>query len=162
MLLCLLVVVVAITMSVLTCVGWIAVAPLLAWGSTAFAVQALAGRARLGTLFVDRFDLLLVYPASANTITRLRAGLADDLAGCLFLANNFHKPWWIAPAMNSEMFAHPAVAGALAELTRRIVSEEARPALTEPLSGKAVITISTASWMTTALWVFCTERAKVS
>ena len=65
---------------------------------------------------VERFDLLLVYPARANTITRLRAGMADDLAGCLFLANNFRKPWWIAPAMNSNMFAHPAVSEALEQL----------------------------------------------
>ena len=62
---------------------------------------------------VDEIDLALVYPASAGTITRLRAGLSDDLAGCLFLANNFRKPWWIAPAMNSHMFAHPAVSEAL-------------------------------------------------
>ena len=45
-------------------------------------------------------------------------GVFQTAAGCLFLANNFRKPWWIAPAMNSEMFAHPAVAGALAELER--------------------------------------------
>ena len=62
---------------------------------------------------VDWADLLLVYPASANTITRLRAGIAEDLTGCLFLANNFRKPWWIAPAMNSHMFEHPAVTDAL-------------------------------------------------
>ena len=74
------------------------------------------GRAMDHIELVDHFDLLLVYPASANTITRLRAGLADDLAGCLFLANNFRKPWWIAPAMNSNMFAHPAVSKALEQL----------------------------------------------
>ncbi len=74
------------------------------------------GRAMDHIELVDQADLFLLYPASANTITRLRAGLADDLAGCLFLANNFRKPWWIAPAMNSEMFAHPAVSGALTEL----------------------------------------------
>ncbi len=62
---------------------------------------------------VDEIDLSLVYPASANTITRLRAGFSDDMAGCLFLANNFRKPWWIAPAMNSHMFEHPAVTEAL-------------------------------------------------
>ena len=71
------------------------------------------GRAMDHISLVDDADLVLVYPASANTITRLRAGMADDLAGCLFLANNFRKPWWIAPAMNSHMFAHPAVAEAL-------------------------------------------------
>jgi phosphopantothenoylcysteine decarboxylase/phosphopantothenate--cysteine ligase len=72
-----------------------------------------AGRAMDHISLVDEADLVLVYPASANTITRFRAGLADDLAGCLFLANNFRKPWWIAPAMNSNMFGHPAVAEAL-------------------------------------------------
>ena len=89
--------------------------------------EGLTGRPVLGDMFeggramdhielVERTDLFLVYPASASTITRLRAGLADDLAGCLFLANNFRKPWWIAPAMNSNMFAHPAVAEALGQL----------------------------------------------
>lgn len=74
------------------------------------------GRAMDHISLVDWADLLLVYPASANHVTRLRAGLADDLIGCLFLVNNFRKPWWLAPAMNSNMFAHPAVAGALATL----------------------------------------------
>ena len=89
--------------------------------------EGLTGRPVLGDLWasgramdhidlLDRTDLVLVYPASANTVTRLHAGLADDLAGCLFLANNFRKPWWIAPAMNSNMFAHPAVSKALEQL----------------------------------------------
>ncbi|MCW8924952.1 MAG: hypothetical protein OQJ84_01750 [Xanthomonadales bacterium] len=75
-----------------------------------------SGRAMDHISLVEAADLVLVYPATANTITRLRAGLADDLPGCLFLANNFHKPWWIAPAMNSNMFAHPAVAEAIEAL----------------------------------------------
>lgn len=75
-----------------------------------------SGRAMDHIDLVDWADLVLVYPASANTITRLRTGIADDLAGCLFLANNFRKPWWIAPAMNSQMFAHPAVQEALGVL----------------------------------------------
>lgn len=74
------------------------------------------GRALDHISLVDWADLLLVYPATANHITRLRAGLADDIIGCLFLANNFLKPYWIAPAMNSHMFAHPAVADAVATL----------------------------------------------
>lgn len=89
--------------------------------------EGITGRPVLGDLWepgramdhidlVDWADLLLVYPASANTITRLGAGIADDLLGCLFLANNFRRPWWIAPAMNSHMFAHPAVTDALARL----------------------------------------------
>lgn len=70
------------------------------------------------TLAQNWADLLLVYPASANTINRLAAGLADDLFGAVFLANNFNKPVWIAPAMNSEMFAHPAVQESLEKLKR--------------------------------------------
>ncbi len=74
------------------------------------------GRAHDHINLVDWADLLLLYPASANHITRLRTGLADDLVGCLFLANNFRKPYWVAPAMNSNMLAHPAVSEALAVL----------------------------------------------
>jgi len=74
------------------------------------------GRAHSHIDLVDWADLLLLYPASANHITRLRSGLADDLIGCLFLANNFRKPYWVAPAMNSNMLAHPAVADALSVL----------------------------------------------
>jgi phosphopantothenoylcysteine decarboxylase/phosphopantothenate--cysteine ligase len=89
--------------------------------------EGLTGRPVLGDMFergraldhislAEWADLLLLYPASANHITRLRAGLADDLIGCLFLANNFRKPYWVAPAMNSNMFAHPAVADAVQTL----------------------------------------------
>jgi phosphopantothenoylcysteine decarboxylase/phosphopantothenate--cysteine ligase len=74
------------------------------------------GRAHDHINLADWADLLLLYPASANHINRLRAGLADDLLGCLFLANNFRKPYWIAPAMNSNMLAHPAVTDALTVL----------------------------------------------
>ena len=90
-------------------------------------LEGLTGRPVLGDLFergralehislVDWADLMLVYPATANHITRLRAGLADDLIGTLFLANNCRKPYWLAPAMNSHMFAHPAVTEALSTL----------------------------------------------
>ena len=89
--------------------------------------EGLTGHPVLGDLFergrahdhihlAEWADLLLLYPATANHITRLHAGFADDLIGCLFLANNFRKPYWIAPAMNSNMLAHPAVTGALATL----------------------------------------------
>lgn len=74
------------------------------------------GRAHDHINLADWADLLILYPASANHITRLRAGLADDLIGCLFLANNFRAPYWVAPAMNSNMLAHPAVTDALATL----------------------------------------------
>ena len=53
-------------------------------------------------------DIIVVYPASANCIARLASGLSDDLFGAAFLANNFAKTVLLAPAMNSNMFAHPA------------------------------------------------------
>lgn len=74
------------------------------------------GRALDHIALADWADLIILYPASANRITKLRNGLADDLCGALFLANNFRKPFWIAPAMNSNMFAHPAVGEALSVL----------------------------------------------
>ena len=63
-------------------------------------------------------DLIISYPCSANTINRLAVGLADDLFGAVCLANNFHKPLLIAPAMNTEMFRHPAVQENLAKLKK--------------------------------------------
>lgn len=61
-------------------------------------------------------DLIIAYPASANCICRLAAGLSDDLFGALCLANNYQKPLLIAPAMNTNMYNHPAVQEALAKL----------------------------------------------
>ncbi|CAD7839589.1 Phosphopantothenoylcysteine decarboxylase [Olavius algarvensis spirochete endosymbiont] len=76
------------------------------------------GRALHHISLIDWAHLILIYPASANCIARLRAGLADNLTGALFLANNFRKPWWISPAMNSNMLEHPAIIKALKELEK--------------------------------------------
>jgi phosphopantothenoylcysteine decarboxylase/phosphopantothenate--cysteine ligase len=62
-------------------------------------------------------DLAVVCPATANTINRLAAGLADDAVSTLFLAWELKtKPWWIAPAMNARMWEHPATSASLARL----------------------------------------------
>lgn len=62
-------------------------------------------------------DLALLCPATANTINRLAAGLADDPVGALFLAWELkQKPWWIAPAMNHYMWQHTATKASLAKL----------------------------------------------
>lgn len=53
-------------------------------------------------------DLVVLCPATANTINRLAAGIADDLVGALFLAHDWKKPYLLAPAMNPAMWAHPA------------------------------------------------------
>ena len=63
-------------------------------------------------------DLALVAPATANTLNRLSAGLADDLVGSLFLAWEIQKkPWWVAPAMNVAMFNHPLAQASLQKLS---------------------------------------------
>lgn len=61
-------------------------------------------------------DVVIVAPATANTINRLAAGLSDDLPGALFLAHDRTKPWLIAPAMNPEMWSHPATVAAVDKL----------------------------------------------
>ena len=58
-------------------------------------------------------DVILLYPASANTIAKLASGHADTLITALFLAHEFKKPYFIAPAMNQAMLAHPATQGNL-------------------------------------------------
>lgn len=52
-------------------------------------------------------DLLLVAPATANTIGNFAHGLAPDLLSSIYLAVSC--PVLIAPAMNSAMYANPAV-----------------------------------------------------
>lgn len=55
-------------------------------------------------------DVALLCPATANSMNRLAAGLADDAIGALFLAWEIgQKPWLIAPAMNATMWDHPAM-----------------------------------------------------
>jgi phosphopantothenoylcysteine decarboxylase/phosphopantothenate--cysteine ligase len=61
-------------------------------------------------------DAVLVCPATAHTLNRLAAGLADDLLGALFLAHDRTKPWLVAPAMNPAMWSHPATEAAVRTL----------------------------------------------
>ncbi len=59
-------------------------------------------------------DLILVAPATAQTIARLASGMADDLPSALVLANQ--SPVIICPAMNSNMYLHPATQANLERL----------------------------------------------
>lgn len=61
-------------------------------------------------------DLHLVCPATANTVNKLACGISDDTLGTLFLANNFQKPVWLVPAMNTQMYEHPATQKSFATL----------------------------------------------
>ena len=51
-------------------------------------------------------DLILVEPATANTISKLAKGSSEDLASTVILASN--KPIFIVPAMNVRMWEHPS------------------------------------------------------
>lgn len=55
----------------------------------------------------DWADLVLVAPATANTIAKLAGGIADNMVTTTLLATT--SPVWIAPAMNVHMYNHPAV-----------------------------------------------------
>jgi phosphopantothenoylcysteine synthetase/decarboxylase len=54
----------------------------------------------------DQADLLLVAPATANSIALFAQGLAPDLLTSIYLATP--APVMIAPAMNGKMLSHPA------------------------------------------------------
>ncbi len=62
-------------------------------------------------------DLLLIAPATANTLARLAHGLADNLLTAIVLATP--APLLIAPAMESAMWAHPATQANVATLVGR-------------------------------------------
>jgi phosphopantothenoylcysteine decarboxylase/phosphopantothenate--cysteine ligase len=59
-------------------------------------------------------DLVVVAPASADSIGKLAQGLADDLASTLLLATD--KPVVVVPAMNVKMWEHKAVQRNVAQL----------------------------------------------
>jgi phosphopantothenoylcysteine decarboxylase / phosphopantothenate---cysteine ligase len=86
---------------------------------TATSLQAVAGapvrqdlwdehaEAAMGHIELARWaDLIVIAPATANTIAKLAHGMADDLLTTLCLASS--APIWLAPAMNQQMFQHPA------------------------------------------------------
>lgn len=54
----------------------------------------------------QRADLVIVAPATANTLARMAAGIADDLLGTTLLATR--APVLVAPAMHTEMWQHAA------------------------------------------------------
>lgn len=68
---------------------------------------SLTDEAEMGHIRLSReADLVLVAPATADLIAKMAAGQADDLASTALLATD--KPVMIAPAMNVQMWSHPA------------------------------------------------------
>src|SRR5918999_2437737 len=66
---------------------------------------------------LERADLLVVAPLTANTLARLAHGLADDLLTEAALAHS--GPVLVAPAMNVRMWEHPATQDNVATLRAR-------------------------------------------
>jgi phosphopantothenoylcysteine decarboxylase/phosphopantothenate--cysteine ligase len=62
-------------------------------------------------------DLLLVAPATSNILAKFAHGIADDFLSTVYLSNT--NPVLIAPAMNVEMWNHPATRANLQTLRER-------------------------------------------
>jgi phosphopantothenoylcysteine decarboxylase len=67
----------------------------------------------------DEAHLLLVAPATANTIAKMARGIADDALTCIALALNPKAKILIAPAMNGKMWLHAATQENVATLKKR-------------------------------------------
>ncbi len=65
----------------------------------------------------QRIDLLLIAPATADILARMAAGIADDFLSTLYLAAKV--PVVVAPAMNVNMWDHPATQENVARLRER-------------------------------------------
>ena len=72
-------------------------------------------------------DVVVVAPATANTLNKLAAGIGDDMLTTLCLASA--KPLVLAPAMNPQMYLHEATQASLALLAERGAE------IVEPLEG---------------------------
>jgi phosphopantothenoylcysteine decarboxylase/phosphopantothenate--cysteine ligase len=62
-------------------------------------------------------DAVIIAPATANTIARLAAGIADNMLGCIVLATK--APVIIAPAMNDIMYKNPVTQENIGKLKAR-------------------------------------------
>ena len=78
--------------------------------------------------FSQNIDLLLVVPATANTIAKFANGIADDFLSSTYLAST--APVLIAPAMNTTMWEQPATQRNIAQLKKDGVW------FVEPVSGE--------------------------
>lgn len=97
---------------------------------TPMSFQALSGRtvrtdlwdsaaeAAMGHIELARFaEQIVIAPASADCIAQLAHGLASDLLSTVCLASA--APLWLVPAMNQQMWQHPATQANLTQLLRR-------------------------------------------
>lgn len=81
-------------------------------------------------------DIIVIAPATANTIARLANGIADDMLSCTVLATKV--PIVISPAMNDNMFQNPITQENIAKLKARGFTI-IEPAYGRLLSGKVAM-----------------------
>jgi len=99
------------------------VIPLVTPGAQRFVTEetflALARRPPSDDVYphLERADLLVVAPCTANTLAKLAQGLADNVLTEAALAHR--GPVLVAPAMNPRMWAHPATRANVEALVRR-------------------------------------------
>lgn len=65
----------------------------------------------------ERADIVVIAPATANTIAKIACGIADDLLSCTVLATT--APIVVAPAMNVHMYGNPVTQVNIARLWER-------------------------------------------
>ena len=98
-------------------------------------------------------DLLVIAPATANTIARLAHGMADDLLTTVALATT--APLLLAPAMETHMWQHPATQANLRLLEERgatlIAPESGRLASGESGVGRLPETPELLAWISQRL-----------
>lgn len=88
-------------------------------------LQSITGHSVYTDLFSDSYshlnlsraaDILIIAPATANTIGKIACGIADNLISTIFLA--FNGPVIIAPAMNTMMYDNHIVRGNIDKLKK--------------------------------------------
>src|SRR5437762_6401447 len=87
------------------------------WGEEAGAVQEDNDSSIEHIYEAQTTKLLIVAPATADVLAKFAHGLADDFLSTMFLA--FTGPVVLAPAMNTNMWMHPATKANIETLRRR-------------------------------------------
>lgn len=72
--------------------------------------------------FADEADIMVIAPATANTISKIAAGVCDNLLTSIACA--FRKPVILAPAMNCNMLENPIIQENLNKLHYTILEPE--------------------------------------
>jgi phosphopantothenoylcysteine decarboxylase / phosphopantothenate---cysteine ligase len=85
-------------------------------------------------------EIVVVVPATANLITKLATGLADDLLSTLLVVVANRAPLFLAPAMNTHMYTNAVIQQHLATLRQRQVEiiEPGYGQLASRLEGEGV------------------------